>query len=1024
MHHGILRQLKQNSHLKFSTNPLLEDTKIQFFRAKSQEQNHVIDYLLEICLHHCKKIQSFRPFEELTERTSCSLRAGKVIHSHSLILGFASEGRLGNAIVDLYAKSGNVDYAVKAFYQLAKRDSLAWNSILSMYSRYGLLGNVVESFLSMWHSGVLPNQFTYAIVLSVCARLINVDLGKQLHCSVLKSGYEFDSFCEGALIDMYAKCDDLVGARRIFDGLVHPDTVSWTAMILGYLKVGLPEEALKVFEDIQRLGHVPDQVAFVTIINVLVRLGRLDDALGLFMQMPNPNVIAWNLIISGYAKSGYEIEAIKFFQSMMNAGVQPTRSTLGSVLSAVAGVANVDYGLQIHAKAMKQGLAANVYVGSSLINMYAKCKRMEAAAEVFNTLNEKNEVLWNALLGGYLQNGYAHEVVKLFINMRNSGLQLDEFTYTSILSACAGLENMDLGCQLHSVIIKKRYALNLFVGNALVNMYAKCGALDDARLQFELIPSRDHISWNAIIVGYVQDSEEQEAFNLFKRMKIERIAPDEVSLASILSACSNLKALDKGKQMHCLLIKHSLETSPFSGSALIDMYCKCGLVGEARKVFLSIPETSIISANALIAGYVQINLKDAVNLLQCVLNEGLEPSEVTFATILEFCNDLNKLHLGRQIHCFILKLGMSYNDEFLAISLLQMYLNSQRKAEATILFSEFPTPKSKVLWTAMISGHAQNGFCEEALEYYQQMRSNNTIPDQVTFASILKACSILASLLDGQKIHSLIFHTGFDKDELTGSALVDMYAKCGEVRSSEQIFHEMLCKKNVISWNSMIVGYAKNGFAESALKIFEDMKMTNIKPDEVTFLGILTACSHAGMVAKGHQIFYEMTKQFGIQPRADHCACMIDLFGRWGFLEEADKFIDKLDFEPDSMIWASYLGACKLYGDYVRGQRAAEKLIELEPQNSSTYVLLSNIYAASGNWDAVNSLRRQMKEKEVRKSPGCSWMLMGQKSVSFVAGDPQNPKAGEILQVLKDLTAVMRDEDYVAEIGLFINEEE
>lgn len=926
--------------------------------------------------------------------------------------------------MDLYAKCGNVEFAEKAFCRLQERDSLAWNSILSMYSKNGFLGNVVESYLSLCNSGVFPNQYTFAIVLSACARLINVEFGKQLHSSVVKTGCESDSFCESALIDMYAKCGDLVDARRIFDGLLNPDTVSWTALISGYLQVGLPKEAMKVFEDIQRLGHVPDQVAFVTVINACVGLGRIGDALRLFSQMPNPNVVAWNLIISGHAKRGYETEAVQFFRSMIEAGVQPTRSTLGSVLSAVAGIANLEYGMQVHANAMKLGLDSNVYVGSSLINMYAKCKRIDDAKEVFDALTEKNEVLWNAMLGGYSQNGYAHEVVNLFMNMRNSGLRLDEFTYTSILSACACLENEKLGCQLHSVIIKRRHAFNLFVGNALVDMYAKCGALNDARLQFELIPNRDHISWNAIIVGYVQADKEQEAFDLFKRMVVEGIAADEASLASILSACSNLKALDKGKQIHCLLIKYSFETSLFSGSSLIDMYSKCGVVADANKVFLSMPEKSVVSTNALIAGYAKTDLSSAVNLLKCMLVEGLEPSEVTFASILEFCNDLNRLHLGRQIHCFILKFGLSYDDEFLAISLLQMYFCTQRRTEATILFSELPSPKSTVLWTAMISGHAQNDFCEEALELYQEMRNSNTMPDQITFISLLKACSTLASLRSGQKIHCIIFHTGFDKDELTGSALVDMYAKCGDVKSSEHVFHEILIKKDVISWNSMIVGFAKNGYAKNALQIFEEMKRTNIEPDEVTFLGMLTACSHAGMVSEGREIFDDMTIKYGIHPRVDHCACMIDLFGRWGFLEEADKFIEKLECEPDSTIWASYLGACKLHGDYARGQRAAEKLIDLEPHNSSPYVLLSNIYAASGNWDKVNSLRREMKEKQVHKSPGRSWIVVGRETVCFVAGDRLIPMAEHIYALLKDLIAVMRDEGYLTEIGFSLDDEQ
>lgn len=905
-------------------------------------------------------------------RLSFSLKMAKIVHAQSLKLGISSDGNLGNSILDLYAKCGHTDYAGKIFLHLQRRDELAWNSIMIMNSRKGLFKDVLENFVSMWTCGVVGNQFSFAIVLSACAKLMDVELGKQVHCALMKMGFETDAYCEGALIDMYAKCGHLFFAKRIFDDAVDPDKVSWTAMISGFAQVGLTSEALEFFEQMQIEGHVPDNVVFVTILSTCVGQGRLDDACRLFSQMPNPNVVAWNVMISGHAKGGNEGEAIKLFKNMVNAGIEATRSTLGSVLRAIATVANHKYGLQVHSWALKRGLESNVYAGSSLVNMYAKCQKMEAAKAVFDGLEEKNDVLWNALIGGYAQNGHAREVLELFVNMKISGFQPDEYTYTSLLSACACLENIDMGRQLHSVIIKNEFGVNLYVQNALVDMYAKCGALLNARKLFEQINNRDNVSWNAIIVGYVQDEEDEEAFRMFRRMMSEGIAPDEVSLASILSATANLKSLCKGMQIHCFLLKYGLEKGLYAGSSLIDMYCKCGVVETASVVFLSMPERSVVCVNALISGHAQLSLGEAANVFKYLLFDGLQPSEVTFATLLEACSDNIDLYFGRQIHCFVLKLGLPYNDEFLAVSLLGMYMTAQRNADAIGLFSEFPDPKSTIIWTVLISRSAQNDCGEEALLWYQEMRCHNAMPDQATFASVLRACSILTSLEGGKKIHSLIFHIGYDKDELTGSSLVDMYAKCGDMKSSAQVFREMISKKDVISWNSMIVGYAKNGYADNALKIFDEMKLANIKPDEVTFLGVLTACSHAGMVPEGREVYDSMISHYGVQPRVDHWACMIDLFGRWGFLGEAEKFIDDMEFEPDSMIWATYLSACRLHGDDARGQHAAEKLIELEPQDSSPYVLLSNIHAASGNWDGVKFVRKKMTEKGLKKLPGSS----------------------------------------------------
>ncbi|KAL3818048.1 hypothetical protein ACJIZ3_003953 [Penstemon smallii] len=996
-----------NHHRRFSATHLAEDP--QFHNPPPKEQNSST-HLLEICLQECKKIQSRQLFDEMPERLCFSLKTGKTIHGQSLRLGVSSDGILGNAILDLYAKCGHVDYTEKVFIHLPKRDELAWNSIMKMNSQKGLSGNVVQAFGCMWSCGVVGNQFSFAIVLSACAKLMNMEHGKQLHCAVMKMGLVADAYCEGALIDMYAKCGHFDVARRIFNEAEDPCTVSWTALISGFAQVGLAKEAIEVFEEMQRVGRVPDQVVLVTVLNACVGQWRLEDARHLFSKLCNPHVVAWNLMISGHAKGGYEGEAIEIFKNMIKAGIQPTRSTLGSVLSAIANVGNHVYGLQVHARAVKQGLDSNVYAGSSLINMYAKCQKMEAAKVVFDGLEEKNDVLWNALIGGYAQNGRASEVLELYVNMRISGFQPDEYTYTSMLSACASLENIDTGRQLHSYIIKNEFGVNLYVGNALVDMYAKCGALPKARKVFEQIKNRDHVSYNAIIVGYVQEQEEKEAFSMFRRMISEGIAPDEVSLASVLSGAANLQDLSEGRQVHCYLVKNGLEKGLYAGSSLIDMYCKCGLVVAATEVFSCIPERSVVCVNALISGIARTNLTEAVKVFKYMLIEELQPSEVTFATLLEVCSDHSKLYLGRQIHSFILKLGLSYHDEFLVVSLLGMYMSAQRNPDAITFFSELSHPKSTIIWTVLISGNTQNDYNDEALHWYQEMRLHNIMPDQATFASVLRACSTLASLQEGKKIHSLIFRIGYDRDELTGSVLVDMYAKCGDVKSSSQVFEEMISKKDVISWNSMIVGYAKNGFAENALKIFDEMKRASIKPDEVTFLGVLTACSHVGMVSKGREIYYNMISDYGIHPRVDHCACMIDLFGRWGFLSEAENFIKGLDFEPDSKIWATYLNACRLHGDEIRGQLAGEKLIQLEPENSSSYVLLSNIHAALGNWDGVNFVRKEMNERGVKKSPGCSWIVVGQETNFFVAGDRFHPKASEIIPLLKDLMALMKDE--------------
>ncbi|KAL5702304.1 hypothetical protein ACHQM5_027536 [Ranunculus cassubicifolius] len=731
--------------------------------------------------------------------------------------------------------------------------------------------------------------------------------------------------------------------------------------------------------------------------------------------MPEPNVVAWNVMISGHAQCGYAAEAIDFYQLMRKNDVKPTRSSLGSVLSAIANLKTFKEGQQVHAEAIRMGLDSNVYVGSALTNMYAKSDMMESARNVFEALDEKNTVLWNAMLGGYAQNGHHFEVMQLFSDMRANGLQPDGFTYTSVFSACACLQSFDAGKKLHGFTIKCNLESNLYVGNAMIDMYAKSGDLRVARKLFELIQFRDNISWNAIIVGYVHEQDEEEAFNMFRRMNFDRIVPDQVSLSSILSACANLQALEPGKQVHCYSVKSGFDMNVYAGSSLVDMYAKCGLMEAANRVIARMPEKTVVSRNALIAGYVQNNnVDEALNLFQEMLEEGLRPSKFTFASMLSACSGSLALHLGKQVHCHTLKSAILHEDDFLGVSLLGVYLTSDGKDDANKLFLEFTNNKSKVLWTAIISGHAQNGYSEDALWLFKSMRIDDVLPDQATFVSILSACAGLTALKEGRQVHCLIVQIGFNLDEHTCSALVDMYAKCGEVGSSVQVFKEMDSKKNVISWNSMIVGFAKNGYAEESLEIFDQMRNTRIEPDDVTLLGVLTACSHSGMVSEGLQYFEDMIKYYGIQPRSDHYACMIDLLGRGGRLSEAEEFIKNLPVEPDAMIWSSFLSACRLHGDDARGQHAAEKLIQLAPQNSSHYTLLPNIYAASQNWDGVNMVRKSMRDRRVSKLPGCSWIVVGNKTDIFVAGDKSHTSAGDIRSLLKDFSIILKEHGYVA----------
>ncbi|TKW05409.1 hypothetical protein SEVIR_7G173600v4 [Setaria viridis] len=946
-------------------------------------------------------------------------RACGVLHARLLRLGLPLRGRLGDALVDLYCKSDRAGHAWRALGRClgARPSGAAASSVLSCHARSGSPHDVLDAFRAIRCSiGTCPDQFGLAVVLSACSRLGVLGHGRQVHCDLLKCGFCSSAFCEAALVDMYAKCGQVADARRAFDGIACPDTICWTSMIAGYHRVGRYQQALALFSRMAKMGSAPDQVTCVTIISTLASMGRLEDARTLLKKVHMPSTVSWNAVISSYTQGGLVSEVFGLYKDMRRRGLRPTRSTFASVLSAAANIAAFDEGQQVHAAAVRHGLDANVFVGSSLINLYVKHGCISDAKKVFDFSTEKNIVMWNAMLYGFVQNELQEETIQMFQYMRKAGLEVDDFTFVSVLGACINLDSLDLGRQVHCMTIKNCMDADLFVSNATLDMYSKLGAIDVAKALFSLMPDKDSVSWNALIVGLAHNEEEEEAVCTLKRMKHYGIAPDEVSFATAINACSNIQATETGKQIHCASIKYNVCSNHAVGSSLIDLYSKHGDIESSRKVLSQVDASSIVPRNAFITGLVQNNREDeAIELFQQVLKDGFKPSSFTFASILSGCAGLISSVIGKQVHCYTLKSGLLSQDASLGISLVGIYLKCKLLEDANKLLKEVPDGKNLVGWTAIISGYAQNGYSDQSLVMFWRMRSCDVRSDEATFASVLKACSEIAALADGKEIHGLIIKSGFVSYETAASALIDMYAKCGDVISSFEIFKGLKNKQDIMPWNSMIVGFAKNGYANEALLLFQKMQESQLKPDEVTFLGVLIACSHAGLISEGRNFFDSMSQAYGLTPRVDHYACFIDLLGRGGHLEEAQEVIDHLPFRADGVIWATYLAACRMHKDEEGGKVAAKKLVELEPRSSSTYVFLSSMHAASGNWVEAKVAREAMREKGVAKFPGCSWITVGNKTSLFVVQDTHHPESLSIYEMLGNLTGVLNRDDRIDE---------
>eukprot|EP01018_Ginkgo_biloba_P016631 Gb_04844 [translate_table: standard] len=554
--------------------------------------------------------------------------------------------------------------------------------------------------------------------------------------------------------------------------------------------------------------------------------------------------------------------------------------------------------------------------------------------------------------------------------MQLANITPNPITMVSVISACAHLGNLRQGKWAHNYMLRSGFESNVFVETALIDMYAKCGSVEIARQVFDRMPHRNVVSWNAMIAGYVQKEYANEALTLFNEMQLTEIKPNSVTMLSLLSACSYMQDIEQCMWVHDYIIRSRLESEVSVGNSLVATYAKCGNLEFARQLFDKMSKRDVVSWTAMIAAYSQNGYaNEALTLFHKMQQEKVTPDSVTMVSALMACANLGALQQGKWIHDNIIRSGFE-SDLSVANSLVAMYGKCGRLEIARHMFDKM-SKRDVVSWTAMIAGYVQNGYANEALVLFNKLQMEDITPDSVIIVNVLSACSNVAALQQGKWIHDYIIRSGFESDVTVGSALVTMYAKCGSIDVACQLFNKM-SKRDVISWNAMIAGYGMHGDAESALEIFCQMQQMGMKPNHVTFVCVLSACSHAGLVDEGWQYFDCMSQAYCITPRVEHYACMVDLLGRAGHLEEAYNFIKKMPLEPDAGVWGALLGACRIHCNIELGERVAEHIFDLEPENAGYYVLLSNIYAAAGRWDDAAKVRIMMQDRGLKKTPACS----------------------------------------------------
>ncbi|KAJ0976075.1 hypothetical protein J5N97_018040 [Dioscorea zingiberensis] len=645
-------------------------------------------------------------------------------------------------------------------------------------------------------------------------------------------------------------------------------------------------------------------------------------------------------------------------------------------------------------------------------------------------------------------------------------------TSTAEFSLVAALKSVSTslvsGQQLHAFALKAGLDLsNLFVRNGLINLYSKCGHVDAARRVFssshlrdtaswnimlamhvrarrmgnacdlfDEFPDRDCVSFTTMIMGLAQNGRPGEALRVFRDMAVDGVVPNEITLASVISACANLGAFLEGRMVHGMAIKHGLDVFVLVSTNLVHLYATCseldearaifermpvrnavtwnamlngyvkaGRIDDAKAVFDGMPERDLVSWSTMIDGYLRVDRLNEALFAYCEMAQNLcaRPNEVMLVNLVSGCGRFAALREGQQLHAVILKTGLDshafiqstvihfYGDcqqiEFARLqfklgdksnisswnALIAGFIRNGMIDSARQLFEEMPD-RDVVSWSTLIAGYVRNGQSSCALQLFDEMRMTAGVePNEITLLSVLSAIASSGTLEQGEWIHNYIYVNLIPLTDNLSAGLIDMYAKHGSIVNALQVFDLVRNgAKSVSPWNAVICGLAMHGHESMSLQVFFDLLKTGIKPNSITFIGVLTACCHAGLVIEGRRYFELMKSGYGIVPNIKHYGCMVDLLGRAGCLEEAEELIKAMPMEADVVIWGSLLAACRIHGDVEIGEWAAERLARLDAKHGAGRVLLSNIYADAGRWDEVFLVRRAMQGSKFNREPGCS----------------------------------------------------
>ncbi|XP_042383489.1 pentatricopeptide repeat-containing protein At4g39530-like [Zingiber officinale] len=917
-------------------------------------------------------------------------------------------------------------------------------------------------------SGAEKNLVYYSSRIQSCMDSRSFDAGKSIQAQMEDEGIVPDTFLQMKILMLYAKTSepsDLVHARKMFDDMPARNSSTWNTMILAYARASDHLEVLQLFSRMHECGAVPDKFTFPSVIkaclaleaeggiqllhgliikhgfgrdvvvgtalvDVYANLGCLEDAETAFSEVDGVNVVTWNAIISGYVGALSWEEAWNSFHRMQeDASVCPSHSTLSLAARTCGALRSPDRGRQVHAKAMALGYDSDVFVQNSLIDMYGECGDLEGCELVFHLIKERSQVSWNSIVSSYVRLRYYEEALHMLLRMQQAGYQYDRFNLGSALTSCAALADLETGRAIHGYLVRRLLDSDVVLGSAIIDMYGKCGCMREAHWVFNKLRKRNIVSWNSLMAGFVLEEATEVVIELYHQMELANINPDQFTLGALLSLFANQGNTDLGKQIHASIIRKITRPNLVLETELTHMYARCGRLRDAHNVFNRMPKKNAYSWNSFIEGCLKCNkAMEALRIFRKMQFNGVVPDSFSLSSALTAISHLSTLQKGKEIHGFAVKKMLIDHDVTLCI-LIDMYakcgcmdyayrmyerapkkglilnnimisafISHEKISDARRIFDKMEE-KNIICWNSMLIGYAKGGFGREALQLFQEFTVERGDYECSTLVPIFNLCASLPSAEFGKQLHALATKLPGNSVVLD-SAIVDMYAKCGLIEEAREFFNRMK-ERTILTWNTIISSYSKHGQIEAVFSLYKQMLSEGILPNDITFLCILSACSHTGLLEEGLDIFVSMSEDYGVEPRLEHYNCMVDLLGRAGLLNDAKEMILRMPMEPDKSTWAALLGASRNHIDIDIGRFAAERLFELDPANSGHYRLMANLYASAGRWKEADKMWKLMKERRAMSEPASSWIEIGNQIQVFHAGDLKKlmPLSGSSTQV-------------------------